>query len=71
MVSLQPYEPESAEKDLADARTMFGTVRENVSDTATLRYPSHLASGERSPDWAVPYPCDRWMGPPPPLRERT
>ncbi len=73
MVSQQPYEREPAERSLADARTMFHMVRENVSDTATLRYPSHLASGERSPDWDVPYPDDSppWLGPPPPLRART
>ena len=59
MVSRHPNERAPTERAMAEARTMVSTIRELCSDTAALRYPADLPSGERSPNYPVPY-ADEW-----------
>ncbi len=65
MVSDQPELRIPTDKALAATCLLFGTIRRRLSDSASLRYPSYLASGERMPDHPVPYPGEyaSWMGP--------
>ena len=67
LVSRQPDAREPTEKVIAETRTLFRTVRALAGDTARLRYPAYLASGERMPDHAVPYPGEHppWLIAPP------
>ncbi len=65
MVSRQSAERAPTEKALADATTMFRTIRDRLGDTASLCYPSHLRSGERSSRYPVEYPGEdpNWTAP--------
>ena len=58
LVSRDPDARAPTERALATARTLFTTIRQLASDTATLRYPSYLESGDRSPRYPVPYADD-------------
>ena len=68
IVSRASDEREPTEKALADARTLFRTIRELAGDTARLRYPAYLASDERMPEHPVPYAGEHpaWQLPPEP-----
>ena len=68
MVSPHHDQRAPTEKALAEARSLFATVRELVSDTAVLRYPAYARSGERMSEYPVPYRDDypSWKAPPTP-----
>ena len=66
LVSPQPDQREPTERAIAAARLLFRTVRDLSEDTALLRYPPYLRSGERMPEHRVPYPGDDFVPTAPP-----
>jgi DNA-binding MarR family transcriptional regulator len=67
IVSRQADQRAPTEKAIAEARTLFRTIRYLSGDTAVLRYPPYFHSGERMPQHDVPFPGEHaaWLWPPP------
>jgi DNA-binding MarR family transcriptional regulator len=67
LVSRRPDQREPTEKAIAAARTLFRTIRGLSGDSALLRYPPYLPSGERMAEHDIPYPGEHpaWLAPPP------